>query len=96
MDKGLKDKLELYEQIYFALDKPVPIKGDLESYPVLVKDYYNFYSCLNCLTMDKTIKYEPDEYGRMKKVSNPKGIGQSYLEYLIEQMQDPVTGGRLT
>ena len=79
-------KLDYYEQVYFGLDDPVPFKGDLKCYPVLVKDYYRFYNCFGSISMDKTIKMVPDEYGRPQKVSNPKGIGQSYLEYLIEQM----------
>jgi len=96
ISQELQQKLDYYEQVYNGLDEPVPFKGGLKIYPVMVKDYYNFYNCLGCITMDKTIKVVPDEYGRPKKVSNPKGIGQSYLEYLIEQMQDSSQGAIIT
>ena len=65
--------------MYFSLDKPVPFKGGLKVYPVLVEDYYNFYGCFPCLTMDKNTKTIIDEMGRPKKISNPQGIAQSYL-----------------
>ena len=38
--------------------------------------------------MDKTIKTIIGEDGRLKKVSNPKGIGQTYLEYLVDMPLD--------
>ena len=52
----------------------MPFKGGLEVHPVLVEDYYNFYACFPCLTMDKNTKTIIDEMGRPKKVSNPQGI----------------------
>jgi hypothetical protein len=82
--------------VYFALDKPVPFKGGLKVHPVLVEDYYNFYACFPCLTMDKNTKTIIDEMGRPKKVSNPQGIAQSYLAYLIEMMEDAQNGGVVT
>lgn len=92
----LQQKLDYYEQVYYSLDEPIPFKGDLLCYPVLVKDYYNFYNCFGCLSMDKMVKTIVDENGMPKKVSNPKGIGQSYLEYLIDEMKDPLKGPFLT
>jgi hypothetical protein len=82
--------------VYFSLDKPIPFKGGLMVHPVLVEDYYNFYASFPCLTMDKNTKTIIDEKGRPKKVSNPKGIAQSYLAYLIEMMEDPNNGGLTT
>lgn len=96
ISQELQQKLDYYEQVYYALDEPVPFRNGLKCYPVMVKDYYRFYNCFGCLTMDKTVKMSVDEYGRPIKVSNPKGIGQSYLEYLIEQMQDETKGPILT
>lgn len=96
----LKEKLNLYEQIFFGQDKPVPFKDDLLIYPVKVKDYYTFYSNLSCLQMDKTVikSKEVDEFGREKIVSvpNPKGISQSYMSYLISQMENEEYGRLLT
>lgn len=56
LSNELYKEIQLYEQMYFATDEPVPFKGNLMVYPVLSKDYYKFYSNLPCLTMDKTVK----------------------------------------
>lgn len=42
--------------------------------------------------MDKNTKIIYDELGRSKKVSNPQGIAQSYLAYLMECMEDKKSG----
>lgn len=46
--------------------------------------------------MDKNTKTIIDEMGRPKKVSNPQGIAQSYLAYLIERMEDTQNGNVVT
>lgn len=46
--------------------------------------------------MDKNTKITIDEMGRPKKVSNPQGIAQSYLAYLIEMMEDTQNGNIIT
>ena len=46
--------------------------------------------------MDKNTKTIIDETGREKKVSNPQGIAQSYLAYLIERMEDAQYGQVIT
>ena len=46
--------------------------------------------------MDKNTKTIIDEMGRPKKVSNPQGIAQSYLAYLIERMEDAQNGNVVT
>lgn len=96
ISKELQEKLDIYEQVYFSLDKPVPFKQGLNFYPVLVEDYYNFYACFPCLTMDKNVKIVLDELGREQKVANPQGIAQSYLAYLLDSMEDPNTGDKIT
>lgn len=80
--------MEIYEQLYNSLDKPIPLKNDLKMYPVLVKDYYTFYSCLPVLTMDKNTKVELDPTGRETKVSNIIGLGMSNLDWLIYCMEE--------
>ena len=95
LSKALLEKLDYYEQAYYSLDEPVPFKKDLKVYPVLVKDYYNFYNCLSCLTMDKTVKNVYED-GKLVKVPNPEGIAQSYMAYLIQTMQDPKIGPLVT
>ena len=96
ISEQLQKKLDLWEKCYFSLDEAVPFKDNLKVYPVLVKDYYKFYSCFPCLTMDKNTKMVIGEDGRPTKVSNPKGIGMSYLGYLIESMQEGEIGAALT
>ena len=96
ISEQLQKKLDLWEKCYFSLDEAVPFKDNLKVYPVLVKDYYKFYSCFPCLTMDKNTKMVIGEDGRPIKVSNPKGIGMSYLGYLIESMQEGEIGATLT
>ena len=96
ISEQLQKKLDLWEKCYFSLDEAVPFKDNLRVYPVLVKDYYKFYSCFLCLTMDKNTKMVIGEDGRPIKVSNPKGIGMSYLGYLIESMQEGEIGATLT
>ena len=96
ISEQLQKKLDLWEKCYFSLDEAVPFKDNLRVYPVLVKDYYKFYSCFPCLTMDKNTKMVIGEDGKPIKVSNPKGIGMSYLGYLIESMQEGEIGATLT
>lgn len=97
----LRQKLDFYEKYYFALDEPVPFRQDIKVYPVLVKDYYKFYSLLPCLTMDKNvkkIKVVDEETGMEKEqtVSNPLGMSMSYMSYLCEMMMDNEFGPALT
>lgn len=96
ISEKLQQKLDLWEKCYFSLDDAVPFKGELKVYPALVKDYYKFYSCFPCMTMDKNTKMALNEDGRMIKISNPKGIGMSYLAYLIESMSDEQFGQSIT
>ena len=100
LSKDLEEKLAYYEQAYFGLDEPVPFKGGLKIYPVTVKDYYKFYSNLPCLTMDKSIKKIKSQDGTGKEiimeVSNPQGIGMSYMAYLIECMENKEFGQLIT
>ena len=67
----VKDKIDLYQQIYFTHDEPIPFKGDLFIYPVLVKDYYQFYSLIDIFTVEKN----EDKTGI--------GIAMTNLDYLI-------------
>ena len=96
ISEQLQKKLDLWEKCYFSLDEAVPFKENLKVYPALVKDYYKFYSCFPCLTMDKNTKLVMNEEGKPIKVSNPKGIGMSYLGYLIDSMQEKDTGPTIT
>lgn len=101
LSEELKKKLDYYEQAYFYTDSPVPFLGDLKIYPVMSKDYYNFYSNLSCLTMDKTIiktivKNEETGKEEEKIKPNPKGISMSYEAYLISQMEDKQYGQLIT
>lgn len=97
----LRQKLDFFEKYYFALDEPVPFRKDIQVYPVLVKDYYKFYSLLPCLTMDKNVKKikvfnEEKGIEEEQTVSNPLGMSMSYMSYLCEMMADSNFGPTLT
>lgn len=94
--ESLQKKLDYYEQVYYSLDKPIPFKGDLMLYPVKVKDYYAFYSCFPCLTMDKTTKEIVDEFGMVRKVTDIEGLSKTYEGYLIGKMKDKEQGNLIT
>lgn len=105
LSEQLEKKLDFYEKFYFALDEPVPFKNDILVYPVLVKDYYKFYSYFTCLTMDKNTKkqkymdFDPiskQEVEKIRDVSNPKGLSMSYMAYLIDMMEDKDFGQGIT
>lgn len=57
LNEELQQKINYLEKVYFSLDEPVPFRKDIIVYPVMVKDYYKFYSTLPCLTMDKNVKW---------------------------------------
>lgn len=82
ISQKMKMKIEFLEQFYFSLDEPVPFKEGLKIYPVLVKDYYKFYSIISCFTFDKNKTME--------------GISMSNLAYAFKLMADPETGERFT
>ena len=64
--------IKLLKQEYFELDKPVPYK-DFFIYPVRVKDYYEFYKGIDCLTLDKN--------------KDINGISLSHLGYLFFKIE---------
>ena len=105
LSEQLQEKIDFYEKFYFALDEPVPFKNGLYIYPVLVKDYYKFYTYYSCLTMDKNTKkqkymdkdlFTGQEVEKVRDVSNPKGLSMSYMAYLIEMMEDEDFGRVIT
>ena len=67
ISKELQKKLDYYEQVYFATDKPIPFKDDLMLYPVLAENYYDFYGAVPCITADKSIITVIDEDGSQKR-----------------------------
>lgn len=76
MAKKFTEKdVALLEQNYFCFDKPVPFK-DLLIYPVLVKDYYKFHSCIQIFTLKKNEDY------------NPQCISMSNLGYAIYKIKE--------
>lgn len=77
----LLDLIKYYEQAYFTHDEPIPFKQDLTIYPVLVKDYYRFYACINCFKMNKN--------------EDMAGIGMSELGYLVHCCKDKEKGMHL-
>jgi hypothetical protein len=61
-------KLSKYEQFYL-FDDPIPYK-DLRIYPALMRDFYPFGWCAQCLMLEKN------------SIPDPKIISMTYLEYL--------------
>lgn len=61
--------MEQYE-VYFTYDSPIPYKNVL-IYPVSVHSYLEFYSCLNCLLLEKN------------NTNDINIIRMSYLDYLF-------------
>lgn len=76
MAENYEEIRELYTQLYFEHDKPFPFKGNLMVYPVLVPNYYQFYSLIDVFTMNKN----EDMSG--------KGISMSHLDYLFYKMNE--------
>jgi hypothetical protein len=81
MASNIKQNIQQYEQIYFTHDDPVPLKGHLLVYPVLVKDYNLFYSLIDIFTINKN--------------ETPEGITMSHLDFFIYKMQPEQQDGEL-
>ena len=65
----LLDLIKYYEQAYFTNDDPIPFKDNLIIYPILVKDYYKFYSVIGCFKINKN--------------EDMQGVGMSHLDYIL-------------
>lgn len=61
--------IKYYEQCYFTYDLEIPFKANLNIYPIIVENYYKFYSCVDCIRMDKN--------------STMEGVSMSDLGYLL-------------
>ena len=61
--------IKYYEQAYFTNDEPIPFKDGLIIYPVLVKDYYQFYACIYCFKVNKN--------------DDMVGVSMSDLDYIL-------------
>lgn len=75
-----EDKLKFYEQKYFTNEIPMPFNKVLNIYPILVKDYYTFYSLISCFTINKN--EDPDGVG----------ISKSHLDYIFYLMEKEESG----
>lgn len=71
----LQQLIEYYQQVYFTHDDPVPFIGKLQIYPVMVTDYYLFYSLIDIFKLDKNA----DITG--------VGISMTHLGYFIYHMK---------
>ena len=81
-DKIIKT-MEVYQQIYFTHDEPVPFKDNLMVHPIMVKDYYDFFSSIDVF--------------QYKKNEDPSGLGisMSNLDYLIHKSQQDNDDGMM-
>jgi len=77
----INDKLKYFEQRYFSNDEPVPFIGGLKIYPILIKDYYKFYSVISCFTMNKN--------------EDNAGISMSNLEYIYHKINKDEQGSSI-
>ena len=57
-------------QYFFMYDEPVPYKN-LMIYPAIMKEYISFFTCVDCLMINKNI------------IPDIKVIKMSYLDYLF-------------
>ena len=73
LPEPLARKLEYYEEHYFTFDLPVPLDCGLKLYPIKVKDYTDFMSCMACLMLNKN---ESVDTFRM-----------THLEFLISKLK---------
>jgi len=81
----LKHRIKYYEQCFFTYDSPVPFKNNkLPIYPVLVKNYYLFYTLIDCFTIDKNADI------------SGIGIGMSNLDFLFHLMTSEENGKEYT
>lgn len=81
-NEDINKLIEIYQQVYFTHDEPVPFKDKLMLYPVKVKDYYKYYSALDIL--------------RFEKNEDPSGVGipMTHLGYLIYKSKQDDEEGR--
>jgi hypothetical protein len=68
VDYEYEGGISMYE-LYTTFDKPIPYK-DLLFYPILLKDCFEFYTFVDCLTIEKN------------DIPDAKVISMTYLEYL--------------
>lgn len=82
----MNDEIKNKYQYYFTYDYPVPYENKLLIYPLIVKDYMIFFSCVDCLMIDKN------------SIPDIKVIKMSYLDYLFyksEQEPNKITLSKL-
>jgi hypothetical protein len=73
--EDLKKKYEYY----FTFNKPIPYKN-LFVYPIRMNKYFEFYSTIDCLTIQKN------------KIPDPIIISMSYLDYLFHLIEKDESG----
>lgn len=73
----LDDRISAY-----TYDAPVKYKS-LNIYPVKVIDYFEFYSCVSCLLIDKN------------SIPDPKIISMSYFDFLIYNYEKSINNGNI-
>ena len=81
LDPELVAQLREYEIKYFREDKPVPFVEGLDLYPVKVRNFEEFTSCTECLSLNKN--------------ETAQGIRMSNLEFLLSKMDLPGPEGQI-
>lgn len=71
------EDVEYFRDQYFVYDEPLPYK-DFMLYPVSVKNYNEFLSASECLILNKN--------------DDIKGLRMTYIDYLIDKLQDEKEG----
>ena len=89
LEPYIAKEIAFYEDKYFCYDEPVPFCG-LLLYPVTLRNYNEFFSVIDCLTLDKNktpegIKYNHLDYMLLQTVQKEDGVIWSYkFSRLIE------------
>lgn len=73
LSESIVKELNQLENTCFLFDTPVPFKGKLKLYPVMIENYVDFVICSACCTLNKN--------------KTPEGIRFSHLGFLIHQME---------
>jgi len=79
----MTDEMIVQCQYFFMYDEPVPYKN-LMIYPTTMKDYIPFFTCVDCLMINKN------------NIPDVKIISMSYLDYLFYKSKEEVEKFTLT
>lgn len=78
LKKEIADELQHLDAVYFQFDKAITFKNTLTLFPIKVQDYEEFLRVSSCFTLNKN--------------ETTEGLMQTDLDFLIQKIEDPITG----